>query len=69
MTSGLPRVVNRFKIRAFGVILVLFGAVNSVMNMATGIPVDAFDLFLAAAGAALLAFATFGKNRDTQPRG
>lgn len=64
MTSGLPKTVNRFKIRAFGVVLLVFGVINVAMNIATDIPVDAFDLFIAAIGAALLAFATFSKGAD-----
>ena len=57
-----------FKVQVFGVILVLFGAVNTILNIKTDIPVDVFDLFLMLAGGGLFAFGLVQKRRACPPQ-
>lgn len=64
MSWKMRRASNSFKLKALGFILVLFGAVNTVMNLLTNINVDFFDLFLIVAGVALFALGSLLKIKN-----
>ena len=64
----VSRAPKGFKIQVFGVILVLFGAVNTILNIRTDIPVDVFDLLLMLVGGGLFAFGLVQKRRVCPPQ-
>jgi len=53
MSESTNRLPPGFKKQAFGATLAVFGIVDTVMNLITGIALDGFFLFLIGAGAAL----------------
>jgi len=53
-----------FKMQTFGFVLTLFGTVDTIMNLVTGITVDLFFLFLIGAGLALFAVGVAQKRKD-----
>ena len=52
-----------FKKQSFGATLAVFGIVDTVMNLFTGIEIDGFFLFLIVAGAALFVTGTVQKRK------
>ena len=56
-----------FKKQVFGVVLILFGAVNAILNIKTDIPVDAFDLLLIVFGSGLFVFGFIQKSKGRPP--
>ncbi len=46
MSAEVSKALKGFKKQAFGIVLILFGAISTVFNIKTGIAVDAFDLFM-----------------------
>ncbi len=55
MSGSLEKLPPGFRIQTFGATLAVFGIVDTVMNLITGIPLDAFFLLLIGAGGALFA--------------
>jgi hypothetical protein len=53
-----------FKKQAFGVILAVFGIVDTGMNLLTGIALDGFFLFLIVAGVAIFIVGAMQKRKD-----
>lgn len=67
MTTGVSRAPKGFKKQAFGVVLVIFGVVNVVLNVKTDIPVDVFDLLIILIGGSLFAFGFIQKSKRRPP--
>ena len=67
MSPSVSRVPKGFKKQIFGVVLILFGAVNTILNIKTDISVDAFDLFIIVLGGGLVAFGAIQKNKGRPP--
>lgn len=64
MTSGMSKAPKGFKKQVFGVVLMLFGAVNVTFNIKTDIPVDVFDLLLIVFGGGLFVFGSVQKDKE-----
>lgn len=67
MTSSVSRAPKGFKKQVFGVVLILFGAINTILNIKTNISVDAFDLLMIVLGGGLFAFGAIQKNKGRPP--
>ncbi len=63
----MSRIANKlppgFKKQAFGATLAMFGTIDTVMNLITGIALDGFFLFLIVAGIALFIVGTLQRRK------
>ena len=67
MTPDVSKAPKGFKKQVFGVVLILFGAVNTILNIKTDISVDAFDLLIIVLGGGLFVFGTVQKSKGFPP--
>ena len=68
MSPDVSKAPKGFKKQVFGVILIFFGAVNTILNIKTDISVDAFDLLIIVLGGGLLAFGAIQKNKGQKSK-
>lgn len=67
MSESMNKLPPGFKKQAFGATLAAFGAIDTVMNLLTGIALDGFFLFLLAVGTALFILGTVQRRKDLIP--
>ena len=67
MTTHVSKAPKGFKKQVFGIVLVIFGAVNVLLNLKTDIEVDAFDLLMIVLGGSLFGFGFVQKYKGRPP--
>lgn len=67
MTGDVSKAPKGFKKQAFGIVLIIFGTINIILNIVTDIPVDIFDVLMIILGGVLFTIGFVQKSQKIPP--